>query len=102
MISLQQIINSSLSLRFVSILAQRLSRAWISICTCCGGPIVRQPVDSKLVRAVARQPWVIRGESLDGEVLNRVVHETFHAWARSLFDLYHTLTIWMRRANWIV
>ncbi|HET9913031.1 MAG TPA: lysophospholipid acyltransferase family protein [Anaerolineales bacterium] len=89
MISLQQIINSSLSLRLVSILAQRLSpRLGYPFAHFVAEQIARQR-NSKLVRAVRANQWVIRGERLDAESLDRVVHETFHAWARSLFDLYH-------------
>jgi lauroyl/myristoyl acyltransferase len=45
--------------------------------------------DSRVVRAVRANQWVIRGENLDGEALDAVVSETFHYWARSIFDLYH-------------
>jgi KDO2-lipid IV(A) lauroyltransferase len=89
MIGLQQIINSSLSLRLVSVLAQRLSpRLGYSFAHFVGDQIARQR-NSRLVRAVRANQWVIRGENLDGEALDRVVRETFHNWARSIFDLYH-------------
>lgn len=89
MISLQQIINSSLSLHLVSVLARRLSpRFGYPFAQFIANQIVRQR-NSRLVRAIRANQWVIRRENLDGEALDRVVHETFHAWARSLFDLYH-------------
>ena len=89
MIGLQQIINSSLSLRLVSVLARRLSpRQGYSFAHFVAEQIARQR-NSRLVRAVRANQWVIRGENLDGEALDRVVGETFQNWARSIFDLYH-------------
>ena len=89
MISLQQITNSSLSLQLVSGLARRLSpRQGYPFARFVAEQIVRQR-NSKLVRAVRANQWVIRGENLDGAALDRVVRETFHDWARSIFDLYH-------------
>jgi KDO2-lipid IV(A) lauroyltransferase len=42
-----------------------------------------------MVRAVRTNQWVISGESLDKETLNRAVYETYRNSARSIFDLYH-------------
>ena len=89
MISLQQITNSPLSLQLVSGLARRLSpRQGYPFARFVAEQIARQR-NSKLVRAVRANQWVIRGENLDGAALDRVVRETFHDWARSIFDLYH-------------
>jgi lauroyl/myristoyl acyltransferase len=91
MVDLQKIINSPLSLRLVSALAQRLP-PWVGyhIADLAAAQITRQH-NSGLVRAVRANQWVIRGENLDEETLNQVVHETFRCWARSIFDLYHYL-----------
>jgi hypothetical protein len=89
MIGLQQVINSSLSLRFVSALARRLPPR-------LGYPLVRSVADqiarqrnSNLVRTVRANQWVISGESLEGAALDQAVRETFRYWARCIFDLYH-------------
>lgn len=44
---------------------------------------------SKVVQAVRANQWVIHGEVLDGNDLDRVVGESLRFWARSIFDLYH-------------
>ena len=91
MISLQQVINSSLSLRLVSSLAQRLSpRAGYRIADFAAKLIARQR-NSRLVRAVRANQWVVHGEAMEGEALDRVVGGTFQYWARCIFDLYHYL-----------
>ena len=89
MVDLQKIINSSLSLRLVSALAQRLPpRVGYRIADFAATQIARQH-SSELVRAVRANQWVIRGETLDGATLDQIVHETFRYWARAIFDLYH-------------
>jgi KDO2-lipid IV(A) lauroyltransferase len=44
---------------------------------------------SEMIRAVRANQWVVRGETLDREALDRAVLETLRSSARSLFDLYH-------------
>lgn len=89
MVDLQKIINSSLSLRLVSALAQRLPlRVGYRIADIAAAQIARQR-NVKVVQAVRANQWVIRGENLNGKTLDQVVHETFRYWARSIFDLYH-------------
>ena len=91
MVDLQKIINSSLSLRLVSALAQRLPpRVGYRIANFAAAQIAHQH-SSGVVRAVRANQWVIRGETLDGEMLDQIVHETFRYWARAIFDLYHYL-----------
>ena len=91
MVDLQKIINSSLSLRLVSALAQRLPpRVGYRLADFAAAQIARQH-NSGVVRAVRANQWVIRGETLDGEMLDQIVHETFRYWARAIFDLYHYL-----------
>jgi lauroyl/myristoyl acyltransferase len=88
-IDLQQVINSSLSLHFVSSLAQRLPpRLGYRIAYWLAGQIARRR-NSALVRAIRANQWVANGETLEGEVLDQVVRETLRYSARSLFDLYH-------------
>lgn len=89
MFSLQQVINSSLSLRLVSALAQRLSPRWgYRLAYFVADQIARQR-NSNLVRAVRANQWVVNGESLEGEALDQAVRETFRHWAGCIFDLYH-------------
>jgi lauroyl/myristoyl acyltransferase len=88
-IDLQQVMNSSLSLRLVSSLAQRLPpRLGYSIAFEVAGQIARRR-DSKLVQAVRANQWVVSAGALEGEVLDQVVLETLRNSAHSLFDLYH-------------
>lgn len=89
MISLQQIVNSSLSLRLVSALAQRLSpRAGYRVARFVAERIAHQR-KSKLVQAVRANQWVITGGVLRGEALDWIVCETLRNWTRCIFDLYH-------------
>ena len=88
-IDLQQVINSSLSLRLVSSLAQRLPpRLGYRLASGLADQIARQR-DSRLVRAVRANQWVVNGETLEGKVLDQVVRKTLRNTAHSLFDLYH-------------
>lgn len=89
MVDLQQVLNSSLSLRLASTLAGRLPpRVGYGMAYAIARQIARQR-HSNVVRAVRANQWVIHGEVMDGETLDHVVGETFHYWARSIFDLYH-------------
>ncbi|HEX9332495.1 MAG TPA: hypothetical protein VF896_11430 [Anaerolineales bacterium] len=88
-VDLQQVINSSLSLRFVSVLAQRLSpQLGHRIAYYVAEQIARRP-NSQVVRAVRANQWVISEESLDKEELDLAVCETLRHSARCIFDLYH-------------
>lgn len=89
MIDLQQVINSSLSLRLVSALARGLSPRWgYRIADFIAERITRRR-NSRVVQAVRANQWVITGERLDGNALDQVVRKTFHYWAHCIFDLYH-------------
>jgi lauroyl/myristoyl acyltransferase len=89
MLDLQRALNSSLSLRLASTLAGRLPlRVGYRIAYLIAKQIARQK-QSSVVRAVRANQWVIRGENLEGETLDRIVDETFRYWARAIFDLYH-------------
>lgn len=92
MISLQQVLNSSLSLRVVSALARILSpRAGYRVAELVAQHLARQR-DSQVVRAVRANQWVIRGEPSRGETLDGAVAETLQHAARCIFDLYHYMT----------
>ncbi len=89
MIDLQQILNSSLSLRLVSALAQRLPpRAGYRLATLAAEQIAHRR-NSRLVRALRANQWVIRGEPEDAKALDQAVLESLRHSARCLFDLYH-------------
>src|SRR5512133_1490950 len=89
MADLQQIINSSLSLRIVSTLARHLPSRWgYRIGDFVAGQLARRR-DSKLVQAMRLNQWVATGESVAAERLDELVCEVFHYSAHFLFDLYH-------------
>src|SRR5688572_26459918 len=88
-IDLQQVINSSLSLHVVSSLAQCLPpQLGYRIAYSFAGQIARRR-NSALIRAIRTNQWVASRETLQGESLEKAVHETLHYAAHSLFDLYH-------------
>lgn len=89
MVDLQQVLNSSISLRLASALAQRLPpRVGYRVAYAIARQIARRK-HSSVVRAVRANQWVVHGEAVDGEMLDQIVRETFRNWARSIFDLYH-------------
>ena len=47
--------------------------------------------NSRMVRAVRANQWVVRGEEPGGEGLDQAVREAFHHAARSIFELYRGL-----------
>jgi lauroyl/myristoyl acyltransferase len=88
---LQQVLNSSLSLRLVSLLAQHLPpRLGYRLAYTLADQIARRR-SSHLVRAVRANQWVAGGEAGDSEALDRAVRETLRYSAQSFFDLYHYL-----------
>jgi hypothetical protein len=87
-IDLQQVINSSLSLRFASSLARRLSpRLGYRIAYILAEQIARQR-NAGLIRAIRANQWMASREILQGEALDDAIRETLRYSARSLFDLY--------------
>ena len=88
-IDLQQVINSSLSLRLVSSLAHSLPpRLGYQFAYGLAEQVARRQ-HSRLVRAVRANQWVIHGETLQANALDEVVRQTLRYSAHSLFDLYH-------------
>jgi phosphatidylinositol dimannoside acyltransferase len=89
MVDLQQVLNSSLSLRLVSALARKLPPpAGYRIASRLADYVARRR-DSQVVRALRLNQWVAHGESLDVSDLDQAVRETLQYFARCIFDLYH-------------
>jgi hypothetical protein len=75
-IDLQQVMNSSLSLRLVSLLSQGLpSRLGYRIAYGLAEQITRRR-ESRLVQTIRANQWVVSGEKLKGEMLDYAVRET--------------------------
>jgi phosphatidylinositol dimannoside acyltransferase len=88
-IDIQQIINSSFGVNILSTVAGWIPiRLGYRLADFAAERIVAHP-GSRMVRAVRANQWVISGERLDKEALDRAVHETYRNSARSIFDLYH-------------
>jgi KDO2-lipid IV(A) lauroyltransferase len=88
-INLQQIIDSSFGIRLASTIGRGLPlQLGYSLADFVAARISAQR-DSKLVRAVRANQWVIRGETLEKDALDKAIGETFQYLARSIFDLYH-------------
>jgi KDO2-lipid IV(A) lauroyltransferase len=88
-IDLQQVVNSSLTLRIVSFLAQSLPpQAGYRLAYALADQIARRR-DSSLVRAVRANQWVANGETQSKAALDQTVRATLRHSAHSLFDLYH-------------
>ena len=88
-IDIQQIINSSLGVNMLSTIAGWIPvRLGYRLADFAAERIVAHP-GSRMVRAVRTNQWVISGEKLDKEALDRTVQETYRNSARSIFDLYH-------------
>ncbi|MFH1524696.1 MAG: hypothetical protein ABIF04_07000 [Chloroflexota bacterium] len=90
-IDIQQLINSNLGVGLFSTVA-RLIPIWYGhrLANFTADRIATHS-DSKLVRAVRANQWVISGEKLDEQALDQAVRETFRNSSRSIFDLYHYL-----------
>jgi lauroyl/myristoyl acyltransferase len=88
-IDLQRVINSSLSLHLISSLARSLPPKLGYRLAYRIADWVATQKDSKLIRAVRANQWVISGAALQGEALDHAVRETMRYSAYFLFDLYH-------------
>jgi phosphatidylinositol dimannoside acyltransferase len=87
--NLQKILDSTLGIKLVSVLGQRVPPAvGYKLAALLAGLVARRR-DSILVRAVRANQWVVSGESLHGQALDRAVQQTFDYAARSIYDLYH-------------
>jgi KDO2-lipid IV(A) lauroyltransferase len=89
MVNVQQLINSSISLRLASALARSLPpQVGYPVAYFIAEQIARQR-KSRIVQAVRANQWVIRGEHLQGAALEQAVRETLRHSAQCLFNLYH-------------
>jgi len=88
-IDILQIINSGFGISMLSTVA-RLIPVWLGyrLADFAADRIVAHP-ESRMVRAVRANQWVISGETLDKQALDRAVYATIRNSARSIFDLYH-------------
>src|SRR6266508_5454964 len=90
-IDLQQVINSPLAVRFLSLLAWGIPPfLGYPVCNLIGDWIVARR-DAKLTQAVRLNQWVARGANLEKAVLDKAVQETLRNNARDLYNLYHYL-----------
>jgi len=88
-LEIQQIINSSFGVSLVSALGRGIP-PWLGhrLSDFVAERIAAQR-DSRMVRAVRANQWVISGEKLEKAALDEAVRQTFRNAARSIFDLYH-------------
>jgi KDO2-lipid IV(A) lauroyltransferase len=88
-IDLRQVMDSSLSLRLISLLSRGLPpRLGYHIAYGLAEQITHHRT-SRLVQTIRANQWVVSGERLKGATLDQAVHETLRNSAHSLFDLYH-------------
>ena len=88
-IDLQNVLNSSLGLRLVSLLARTLPpQVGYPIAYALAEHLARWR-SSRLLQAVRANQWMASGRVLEGEALDNAVRQTLRYSARSLFDLYH-------------
>jgi KDO2-lipid IV(A) lauroyltransferase len=88
-LDVETLTNSSLGIRLLSTIAGNIPRrVGHRIADFAAGQIALQR-NSRLVRAVRRNQWVVLGEDPASEALDRAVRETLRHSARSIFDLYH-------------
>jgi lauroyl/myristoyl acyltransferase len=88
-IDIQQIINSNSGISLFSAIARLIPvRLGYRLADFTADRISAQH-DSRMVRAVRANQWVILGEKITGEVLDQAVRATFRSSASSIFTLYH-------------
>jgi phosphatidylinositol dimannoside acyltransferase len=86
---IQQVINSSFGVSILSTIAGLIPvQLGYRLADLVAARIVAHP-KSPLVKAVRANQWVIRGETLDRQELDRAVQAVFCNSARSIFNLYH-------------
>jgi len=88
-LDLQQLINSSLSLRLMSAVARSLPPSLgHRVAFAIADLFARRP-ESRPVQAMRLNQWMASGQALEGEKLDQAVRETLRGSARFLFDVYH-------------
>lgn len=88
-IDLQQILNSSSSLRLASALAQTAPPSLGHRIAALIADMFSSRRNARVVRSVRGNQWVVRGMNPDPQALDAAVRETFRQTARSIFDLHH-------------
>jgi len=88
-IDLQRISDSSVVISLVSTLGRTIPQQAGYVLADFIARQLAHKRDSKMIRAVRANQWVVRGESLMGSALDQAVLETLRYSARSIFDLYH-------------
>lgn len=89
---LQQLITSPYGVGLVSTIGHWLPpRLGYFIADGIAGRIARQQ-EIDIVRAVRANQWVVLGEAVGKDAVDRAVHETFRNSARSIYDLYHHIS----------
>jgi lauroyl/myristoyl acyltransferase len=87
--NIQQVINSRYGISILSTIAGLIPvRLGYRLADLVAAQIAAHP-DTLLVRAVRANQWVINGETLKEESLERAVQATFRNSARSIYNLYH-------------
>jgi KDO2-lipid IV(A) lauroyltransferase len=90
-IDLQQLINSPLAVRLLSILAREIPpRMGYPLCDFVASWMAGRN-NSKFMQTVRSNQWVARGANLDREALDQAVHDTLRNNARDVYNLYHYL-----------
>ncbi|HEY5981839.1 MAG TPA: hypothetical protein VIU38_00075 [Anaerolineales bacterium] len=81
--------NSQLVINLLSTVAGKLPQRTGYQVADLAAVIISQQKNSKLVRAIRANQWVISGERLGREELEAAVRATLRHSARAIFDLYH-------------
>ena len=90
-IDLQQLLNSPLVLRFISVLARTLPpQIGYPLCDRIGGGVATRR-EAQLTQAVRNNQWIARGAGLSNAELDAAVRETLQNNARDIYTLYHYL-----------
>jgi lauroyl/myristoyl acyltransferase len=88
-IDLQNIINSPFGVGLVSFVGRRLPPSVGYRIADLVAEWIATRRQSRLVRGIRTNQWVIRGGDLDGEALDHAVCENLKSIAHSLYSLYH-------------
>lgn len=89
--SLQSIINSRLGIALVLGLGKIIPAKFGYKLANHLADFIASRKNSKIVRAVRANQWIVTGEGLSKEALDNHTKETFRQTARCIFDLYHNM-----------
>ena len=88
-IDLQSIIKSQLGVELVSFVGRRIPPSVGYRIADLMAEWIASRRQSRLVRGIRTNQWMIRGGDLDKESLDRAVHDNLKSIAHSLYSLYH-------------